>query len=117
MRYIILSKGGDLVDVQMKRGIIESCILALLCRGDSYGYQLIKDIAPIMEISESTLYPVLRRLEAAGSLRVYSVEHNSRLRKYYAITEEGRKKIADFLSEWADIAKVYQFIAGVSRSE
>ena len=80
------------MDVQMKRGMIEVCILSLLARGDSYGYQLIKDIAPIMEISESTLYPVLRRLEAADCLTVYSVEHNSRLRKYYAITENGRKK-------------------------
>lgn len=99
------------MDVQMKRGMIEVCILSLLARGDSYGYQLIKDIAPIMEISESTLYPVLRRLEAADCLTVYSVEHNSRLRKYYAITENGRKKIADFLSEWQEIYKIYQFIS------
>ena len=102
------------MDAQMKRGMVEVCILSLLTRGDSYGYQLIKDIAPIMELSESTLYPVLRRLEAAGSLTVYSVEHNSRLRKYYAITEDGRKRIADFLAEWADVKKVYDFIAEVN---
>ena len=101
------------MDSQMKKGMVEVCILSLLSRGDSYGYRLIKDIEPIMTLSESTLYPVLRRLEAAGSLTVYSVEHYSRLRKYYAITEEGRKRIADFLAEWADVNRVYDFIAGV----
>lgn len=104
------------MDAQMKRGMVEVCILSLLTRGDSYGYQLIKDIGPIMELSESTLYPVLRRLEAAQCLTVYSVEHNSRLRKYYAITEEGRRRIADFLTEWADVNKVYDFIVEVNKS-
>ena len=101
------------MDAQMKKGMVEVCILSLLSRGDSYGYQLIKDIAPIMELSESTLYPVLRRLEAAQCLTVYSVEHNSRLRKYYAITDAGRARIAAFLEEWADVNRVYDFIAEV----
>ena len=102
------------MDSQIKKGMVEVCILSLLSRGDSYGYRLIKDIEPIMTLSESTLYPVLRRLEAAGSLTVYSVEHNSRLRKYYAITEEGRRRIAEFLAEWADVKRVYDFIAEVN---
>ena len=101
------------MDAQMKKGMVEVCILSLLSRGDSYGYQLIKDIAPIMDLSESTLYPVLRRLEAAQCLKVYSVEHNSRLRKYYAITDAGRARIAAFLEEWADVNRVYDFIAEV----
>ena len=100
------------MDAQMKKGMVEVCILSLLSRGDSYGYQLIKDIEPILSLSESTLYPVLRRLEAAGCLTVYSVEHNSRLRKYYAITDEGRKRIAGFLEGWADVKRVHDFIAG-----
>lgn len=103
------------MDAQLKRGMIEVCILSLLTKGDSYGYQLIKDIAPILELSESTLYPVLRRLESAHCLRVYSVEHNGRLRRYYAITDEGRKKIADFLEEWASVNKIYEFILEVNR--
>ena len=102
------------MDSQMKKGMVEVCVLSLLSRGDSYGYQLIKDIPPIMELSESTLYPVLRRLEAADSLRVYSVEHNGRLRKYYAITDGGRQRIRDFMEEWADVKKVYDFIADVN---
>ncbi len=103
------------MDSQMKKGLVEVCILTLLSRGDSYGYQLIKDIGPIMDLSESTLYPVLSRLEGAGSLKVYSVEHNGRLRKYYAITEEGKKRIQEFLLEWADVKKVYDFIAEVNK--
>ncbi len=102
------------MEAQLKRGLVEVCILALLSRGDSYGYQLIKDIGPILELSESTLYPVLRRLEAAECLSVYSVEHNSRLRKYYVITDAGRQRIADFMQEWADVKKVYDFIAEVN---
>jgi len=102
------------MDAQMKRGMVEVCILSLLTRGDSYGYQLIKDVGPILTLSESTLYPVLRRLEGAGCLTVYSVEHNSRLRKYYAITDDGRKRIADFMEEWADVKRVYDFIAEVN---
>ena len=104
------------MDSQMKKGMMEACILSVLSRGDSYGYQLIKDMEPIMSLSESTLYPVLRRLEAAGCLTVYSVEHNSRLRKYYAITDEGRKRIADFMNEWAEVKRVYDFIAEVNVS-
>jgi PadR family transcriptional regulator PadR len=102
------------MDSQMKKGMMEACILSVLSRGNSYGYQLIKDMEPIMRLSESTLYPVLRRLEAAGCLTVYSVEHNSRLRKYYAITDEGRKRIADFMDEWAEVKRVYDFIAEVN---
>ena len=98
------------MDAQMKRGLIEACILRLLMKGDSYGYQLVRDAEEVLTISESTLYPVLRRLEAAKALTVYSMEHNGRLRKYYAITNEGRQRIEAFLKEWEDVMKVYDFI-------
>ena len=98
------------MDAQMKRGLIEACILKLLLRGDSYGYQLVREAEEVLSISESTLYPVLRRLETAGALTVYTMEHNGRLRKYYAITDAGRQKISDFLTEWEDVMKVYDFI-------
>ena len=98
------------MDAQMKRGLIEACILKLLTQGDSYGYQLVREAEEVLSISESTLYPVLRRLETAGALTVYSMEHNGRLRKYYAITDGGRQRIADFLTEWEDVMKVYDFI-------
>lgn len=98
------------MDVQLKRGLIEICVLKVLTRGDSYGYQLIKDISVCMEISESTLYPILKRLEGAALLTVYSVEHNGRLRKYYQITEFGRARIQEFLLEWQEMMRVYEFI-------
>ena len=64
------------MDVQLRRGLLEVCVLTVLCRGDSYGYRLVRDVSEIIEISESTLYPILKRLEAAGMVNVYSVEHN-----------------------------------------
>ena len=99
-----------MVDPQMKRGLLDACVLSLLRRGDSYGYQLIKDISPYIDVSESTLYPILRRLEAAGCLTVYSVEHNGRLRKFYRITEGGLKQIDAFLEGWTEIQRVYEFV-------
>ncbi|HOG02138.1 MAG TPA: PadR family transcriptional regulator [Clostridia bacterium] len=107
-----------MLDPQMKRGLLETCILSALSRGDSYGYQIIKDLSGCIEISESTLYPILRRLEAAGCLTVYSVEHNSRLRKFYHITLAGRRQIAEFLESWNEIAAMYEFIKeGVSHDK
>ena len=98
------------MDIQLKRGVLEICVLAVLRRGDSYGYQLVKDVSEWIPISESTLYPILKRLENSGFVTVYSVEHNSRLRKYYRITESGIKKINDFIMEWKELMAVYQAI-------
>lgn len=104
------------MDVQMKRGLLEVCVLASIKNSDSYGYQIIKDMSPYVEISESTLYPILRRLEASQLLTVYSVEHNGRLRKYYSITELGKKRIADFENEWRAIVSIYEFITREEQS-
>ena len=98
------------MDIQLKRGLVEICVLSAMLRGPTYGYQLIKDISPYMEISESTLYPILKRLEASGCVIVRSAEHNGRLRKYYDITPQGRSRIFDFLNDWRDIMKVYYYI-------
>lgn len=98
------------MDVQLKRGLLEICVLAVLNQGESYGYQMIKDLSSCIEISESTLYPILKRLEKNECVTVYMVEHNSRLRKYYRITGEGRKRIRDFLEEWKEMMKIYDFI-------
>lgn len=98
------------MDIQLKRGLLEICVLAAMLRGPTYGYQLIRDASPYIEISESTLYPILKRLEAGGSVTVTSAEHNGRLRKYYSITDAGRERITEFLAEWQDIMKVYYYI-------
>lgn len=98
------------MDVQLKRGLLDICVLSALLREDSYGYKIVKDLSGYIEISESTLYPILRRLEAAGALCVYSAEYHGRLRKYYAITDAGREKIREFLREWETVMGVYDFI-------
>lgn len=98
------------MDVQLKRGLLEACVLAAIKNQDSYGYQIIKDIKPYVEISESTLYPILRRLEAAECLTVRSAEHNGRLRKYYHITEPGRARLQEFRESWKEIVSIYNFI-------
>lgn len=98
------------MDIQLKRGLLDVCVLAAIKDEDSYGYQIIKDIKPYVEISESTLYPILRRLEASELLTVRTAEHNGRLRKYYHITEAGRKRIDEFRDEWQDVLAIYKFI-------
>ncbi len=105
-----MERKGAGMDVQVKRGILEICVLSVLARGDSYGYQIIKDMNEKVPITESTLYPILKRLESAGFLTVYSVEHQGRLRKFYAITMQGRQKIQDFIENWKDVMDAYQFI-------
>ena len=98
------------MDIQLKRGWLEVCVLAAIKNRDSYGYQIVKDIKPCVEISESTLYPILRRLENAELLTVRSVEHSGRLRKYYHITPAGLERIRVFQEEWKEILSIYQFI-------
>lgn len=98
------------MDIQLKRGLLDVCVLSAIKDYASYGYQIIKDIKPYVEISESTLYPILRRLENAECLTVTSSEHNGRLRKYYQITQQGLKKIEDFKNEWNEIISIYHFI-------
>lgn len=98
------------MDIQLKRGLLDICVLAAIKGEDSYGYQIIKDMKPYVEISESTLYPILRRLEAAKLLTVRNAEHNGRLRKYYRITDLGLKRIEDFKDEWQEIVSIYNFV-------
>lgn len=98
------------MDTQLKRGLLDICVLAAIKTEDSYGYKIIKDIKPYMTISESTLYPILRRLEEGGHLTVQSVEHNGRLRKYYHLTDAGRKKLEDFVEEWKEVMGIYEYV-------
>ena len=98
------------MDTQIKRGLLEVCVLAAIKNEDSYGYKIIKDIKPYIEMSESTLYPILRRLESAEMLTVKSVEHNGRLRKYYHITQNGLDRLKAFADEWYEIMDIYNFV-------
>ncbi len=105
------------MDIQLKRGLLDICVLSAIKNEDSYGYSIIKKIKPYVEISESTLYPILRRLESAQMLTVKSVEHNGRLRKYYSITPLGTERIEEFKSEWQEIMSVYRFITKEDNSD
>ena len=98
------------MDTQLKRGLLEICVLAAIKNEDSYGYQIIKDMKPYVEMSESTLYTILKRLETAGCLTVRTAEHGGRLRKYYRITPLGLARIREFREEWKQIESVYRFI-------
>lgn len=98
------------MDIQLKRGLLEVCVLAAIKNEPSYGYKIIKDMQPYQEISESTLYPILKRLESAGHLTVRSAEHNGRLRKYYSITPQGLERLVQFREEWKEIMSIYSFV-------
>ncbi len=98
------------MDTQLKRGLLDVCVLAAIKSQDSYGYQIIKDMNPYIRMSESTLYTILKRLETADMLTVRTAEHGGRLRKYYHITEQGLKRIDDFKEEWKEILSIYKFV-------
>lgn len=109
-RAVTKGTGTLRMETQLKKGLLEYCVLAAVCRCDSYGYQIIKDIGGCVSISESTLYPILRRLENARCLSTYTVEHSGRLRKYYRITDLGRERMREFLLEWEQVSQIYDFI-------
>ena len=98
------------MDIQLKRGLLDVCVLAAIKDDDSYGYQIIKDMKPYLELSESTLYTILKRLESAAMLTVKTAEHNGRLRKYYHITDAGLQRIDDFKKDWQEILSIYRFV-------
>ena len=98
------------MDIQLKRGLLDVCVLAAIRSGESYGYKIIKDMKPYIELSESTLYTILKRLEAAQLLTVRSAEHGGRLRKYYRITAAGKGRIEDFKEDWKEILAIYRFV-------
>lgn len=99
------------MDIQLKRGLLDVCVLAAIKNEESYGYQIIKDMKPYVELSESTLYTILKRLESAEMLTVRTAEHGGRLRKYYRITEQGIGRIEEFKADWKEILSIYEFVS------
>lgn len=99
------------MDAQLKRGSLEVCVLASLIKEDSYGYKIIQSLNDVVDISESTLYPILRRLEQNECLRSYTIEHNGRLRKFYSITDKGQEKIKEYLLDFKELMNIYNYIA------
>ncbi len=105
------------MDIQLKRGLLDVCVLAAIKDGDSYGYKIIKDMKPYIELSESTLYTVLKRLEGTALLTVRSAEHDGRLRKYYHITDAGLRRIDEFRNDWQEIMAIYRFVTKEDENE
>lgn len=100
------------MDAQLRKGLLEFCVLAALEKKDSYGYQIIKDVSPYVDISESTLYPILRRMEEAENVTSYTEEYNNRLRKYFHLSDKGQEYLNSFRHEKDQIMKVLDFIEG-----
>lgn len=98
------------MDIQLKRGLLDVCVLAAIKDEDSYGYKIMKDMKPYLELSESTLYTILKRLESADMLTVRTAEHDGRLRKYYHITGQGLRRLDEFRDDWKEIMAIYRFI-------
>ena len=98
------------MDAQLKRGLLDVCVLAAIRSEDSYGYKIIKDLKPYIQLSESTLYTILKRLGSADMLTVRTAEHDGRLRKYYRITQAGERRLEEFKEEWKEVISIYRFV-------
>lgn len=85
---------------QLTAPLLDACVLGIVRSEDSYGYTLTQKVRQVVDVSESTLYPVLRRLQKADYLRTYDAPYQGRNRRYYAITEEGKKMLEFYESEW-----------------
>ena len=105
------------MDIQLKRGLLDVCVLAAIQNEPSYGYKIIKDMKPYIEMSESTLYTILKRLELGNMLTVQTSEHDGRLRKYYRITKLGLLRLESFKEEWREVMSIYQFVIGGGKNE
>ena len=115
--YDVLRKRRYCMDIQLKRGLLDVCVLAAIKNEDSYGYKIIKDLKPYIELSESTLYTILKRLESARLLTVRTAEHEGRLRKYYHITQAGTDRIEAFKAEWKEVISIYNFVSEEGENE
>lgn len=98
------------MDSQLKKGLLEGCVLAAIRDEESYGYKIIGQLSPFLEISESTLYPILKRLESSGAVVTRNRLYNGRLRKYYRITEQGKIKLREFYRDMEEILTIYRFL-------
>ena len=112
MHCIVLCiKGyGENMDSQLKKGLLEGCVLSTIRDEESYGYKIISQISPYVDITESTLYPILKRLEASGAVSVHNRLYNGRLRKYYRITDKGRERLKEFYRDMDQLLSIYRFL-------
>jgi len=103
---------------QISTSLLDACVLALLSKKDAYGYILTQDVKEIINVSESTLYPVLRRLQGDDYLSVYDAPFGGRNRRYYQITDSGRTKLDEYIGEWDKFKrKVDEILLGTGACE
>ena len=103
---------------QLAAPLLDACVVGVLAKEDAYGYTLTQKVMEVVDISESTLYPVLRRLQKDGYLIVYDRECGGRNRRYYQITETGEEKLAEYRSEWESYSsKISELFSGEESEE
>lgn len=91
------------MNTQFHKGVIEMCVLALVAKKDRYGYELVEAISKTIEISEGTIYPILRRLTVEGNFETYLKESNEGPpRKYYRMTPEGHERTQNLIKRWSE---------------
>ena len=113
MYCIVLDEAGyNRMDIQLKKGVLDLCVLYAISKSESYGYKIISDLQVIIDISESTLYPILKRLEDKGHLTTRTAEHCGRLRRYYRITKSGIEKLNSGKKDLIEIQNIYRKLFG-----
>jgi PadR family transcriptional regulator, regulatory protein PadR len=104
---------GESFEIQLKRGVLTLCVLALLSRGDSYGYVIASELAGAIGMGEGTIYPLMRRLQNDGLVATYLQESDSGPpRKYYRLTEAGHAAFLSQKKEWAAFARAVDTVVG-----
>lgn len=98
------------MDPQLKKGLLDACVLASIAHEDAYGYRVTQETVALLGVSESALYPVLRRLEKQGCFETYSQEFGGRLRKYYRITPIGIDRLRESRAQLQEVARVIDYI-------
>lgn len=102
--------------IQIASALLEGCVLSFLSKEDAYGYKLTQSVKETLDISESTLYPVMRRLQTDKCLTAYDEPHNGRNRRYYQITEYGTQKLRECSLEWSAFkGKIDSYLGGIEK--
>ena len=93
---------------KIESSLLDACALAILHRGDTYGYEITQEMKKSITVSESTLYPVLRRLQQEHLCQTYDQPYQGRNRRYYRITEKGEEQLRDYMKQWNDYRNAIQ---------
>ena len=105
----------EAIEIQLKKGVLALCVLALLSRADSYAYEIASKLAKDIDMGEGTIYPLMRRMQSDGLVETYLVESQSGPpRKYYRLTQTGQASFTQQKTEWAAFTKAVEDILGAA---